>query len=217
MDSAERQGLAVGSIPDGPVLLEVGDLAPEVLRALQIAAAGGEIMLVDAGRPIGLLQLRLVRSAAAQEAFESGTVPRPGPGPVTVVATAMALSNAARRRLSDELGDDFIVVDFTKAPNSAEVLLAPAVSPQLLSYFRAQFPEARIIVTEIEDDELGVSYSGPVSRLLEAGASAYLPPRPVAAVAAGLRSHLAREAQPAVDAAHRVTDALTAAPEPASE
>jgi hypothetical protein len=35
-------------------------------------------------------------------------------------------------------------------------------------------PGARIVVAEIDDDELGISYRGPVRRLLDAGAEAYL-------------------------------------------
>ncbi|GGL65847.1 hypothetical protein GCM10010129_06740 [Streptomyces fumigatiscleroticus] len=61
------------------------------------------------------------------------------------------------------------------APATADVLLVPPVSPQLIANLRSAFPEARVVVTEIEDDELGVSYHGPVRRLLDAGAEAYLP------------------------------------------
>lgn len=56
------------------------------------------------------------------------------------------------------------------------MLLIPAVSPQLIGSLRARFPQARMIIAEIEDEELGVSYQGPVSRLLNAGADSYLPP-----------------------------------------
>ncbi len=60
------------------------------------------------------------------------------------------------------------------APTSADVLLIPAVSPQLIASLRERFPHAKMIIAEIEDDELGVSYRGPVSRLLDAGADSYL-------------------------------------------
>ncbi|WP_239514326.1 hypothetical protein [Streptosporangium sp. 'caverna'] len=94
---------------------------------------------------------------------------------VTVVATAMKLSKAARMSLSTQLGADYIVLDMHAAPATADVLLAPAASPQLIARLRSIFPEARVIITEIEDPELGVSYQGPVQRLLNAGADAYLP------------------------------------------
>lgn len=67
---------------------------------------------------------------------------------------------------------------------------------------RAQFPDARVIITEIDDEELGVSYSGPVSRLLDAGATAYLPPRPVSAIASMVRDVLTGD-----DAPQRLTSA----------
>ncbi|OUC95881.1 hypothetical protein CA984_17060 [Streptosporangium minutum] len=94
---------------------------------------------------------------------------------VTVVATAMKLSAAARMSLSTQLGADYVVLDMHAAPATADVLLAPPGSPQLIASLRSMFPKARVIVTEIEDHELGVDYHGPVRRLLNAGADAYLP------------------------------------------
>ncbi|MEV4251267.1 hypothetical protein AB0J63_48755 [Streptosporangium canum] len=94
---------------------------------------------------------------------------------VTVVATAMKLSKAARMSLSTQLGADYIVLDMHAAPATADVLLAPPGSPQLIASLRSMFPKARVIITEIEDHELGVNYQGPVRRLLNAGADAYLP------------------------------------------
>lgn len=94
---------------------------------------------------------------------------------VTVVATAMKLSKAARMSLSTQLGADYIVLDMLAAPATADVLLAPPGSPQLIASLRSMFPKARIVITEIEDHELGVTYQGPVRRLLNAGADAYLP------------------------------------------
>ncbi|MEV4067427.1 hypothetical protein [Nonomuraea dietziae] len=95
---------------------------------------------------------------------------------VTVVVTAMALSKKARVALSTQLGADYVVLDMHAAPATADVLLVPAGSPQLIGALRSMFPKARVVVTEIEDPELGVRYHGPVRRLLDAGADAYLPP-----------------------------------------
>ncbi len=117
-----------------------------------------------------------------------------------VVATATKLSKAARQRLSDELGDGYVVLDLLRAPASADVVLTHPVSPQLLGSLRGMFPQARIIVTEIEDDELGVSAPGPVSRLLDAGASAYLPPRPLREVAANVHAYLTGSGAPQLTA-----------------
>lgn len=93
---------------------------------------------------------------------------------VIVVATAMKLSESARASLSAELGTDYIVLDMHRAPRTADVLLVPPVSPQLIGSLRSMFPKARVILAEIEDAELGVSYQGPVRRLLDAGAETYL-------------------------------------------
>jgi len=93
---------------------------------------------------------------------------------VAVVATAMALSSSARASLSEQLGPHYIVLDMNSAPTSADVLLIPAASPQLIGILRERFPHAKMIIAEIEDEEFGVSYRGPVSRLLDAGADSYL-------------------------------------------
>jgi hypothetical protein len=131
---------------------------------------------------------------------DDGGGPERVPEGVMVVATATKLSKAARQRLSDELGDGYIVLDLLRAPTSADVVLTHPVSPQLLGSLRGMFPEARIIVTEIEDDELGVSAPGPVSRLLDAGASAYLPPRPLREVAANVHAYLTGSGAPQLTA-----------------
>ena len=68
----------------------------------------------------------------------------------------MRLSEVARRRLSDEFGADYIVLDLHEAPTTTDVLLTHPVSPQLLGMLRHQFPSARVLITEIEDEELGI-------------------------------------------------------------
>ena len=86
----------------------------------------------------------------------------------------MKLSASARRSLSDELGADYIVLDLYAAPKTADVVLVPPVSPQLIGSLRAMFPKARVIVAELEDAELGISYEGPLRRMLDAGVDNYL-------------------------------------------
>lgn len=93
---------------------------------------------------------------------------------VTVVATAMKLSATARRALAAELGPNYVVLDMRAAPASADVVLLPPCSPQLVGNIRSVFPEARVIVTEIDDPEIGISYQGPIRRTLDAGAETYL-------------------------------------------
>ena len=193
----------------GTVSMDLEGLPPDVRAAVEAAMAGAAITITRAGEPVGWLEFR---PSTVEGVVVDGPA-RPTPAPpipdgVTVVATTMTLSDAARRRLSDELGSDYIVLDFTEAPTSADVLLTHPTSPQLLGILQQQFPHARVVVTEIEDEELGVHYSGPVSRLLEAGASVYLPPRPVAELAANVHAFLTQGGPPALEAARPATRLL---------
>src|SRR4051794_28863698 len=194
--------------------LDVEALPPDVRAWVERAIAGEGIVVQRSGVAIGSLEFR---SDVLQ-----GTVVEPPPDPapaaapagVTVIATAMKLSDAARRRLSDGLGDDYVVVDIHQAPPSTDVLLTHPVSPQLLGILRHQFPEARVVITEIEDEELGVRFSGPVSRLLDAGASAYLPPRPIAELAANVHAYLTQGGGPALGPGEPALSSLPGPPPP---
>jgi hypothetical protein len=173
---------------------------------------GAEITLVSGDRELGQLVFRpSVLEGVVLPEPRSSTSEVKTPEGVTVVATAMKLSDSARRRLSDEFGSDYIVLDLHDAPPTADVLLINPVSPQLLNVLRGSFPEARLIITEIEDDELEVRYQGPVGRLLDAGASAYLPPRPVGEVATAVHAYLTQQSPPALEAADRTASQLPSA------
>ena len=184
------------------VQLVMEALPPDVAAALEAAMAGDEVTLIRSGCPIGSLEFRsAVLEGAVVEAPAQHGPAASAPEGVTVVATAMRLSAAARRRLSDEFGADYIVVDMHEAPETTDVLLTHPVSTQLLGLLKRQFPQARVVIAEIEDEELGVSYRGPVSRLLDAGASAYLPPRPIAELAANVHTFLTRGQEPMLGSA----------------
>ncbi len=96
----------------------------------------------------------------------------PAPG-VKVVTTALPLKPAARDRLSEQLGPGFIVVDMKQASASADVVIAPVVSPQLIGILKSKFPQARLVLCELQDFELGISQTGPVQRAMDAGADSY--------------------------------------------
>jgi hypothetical protein len=153
---------------------------PEDVVALIDALEPGENLIVTRdgesiatiSSTIDVLQGAIVDRDTPEEANDQPPIDYDN---VTVVATAMKLSKAARMSLSTQLGADYIVLDMLAAPTTADVLLAPAGSPQLIASLRSMFPKARVIITEIEDHELGVNYQGPVQRLLNAGADAYLP------------------------------------------
>jgi hypothetical protein len=195
--------------------LDVEELPADVSAALEEAIAGHGVTLHRSGVPIGSLEFRsnLLEGTVIERASE----PLPAasvPDGVTVIATAMRLSDTARRRLSDEFGADYIVLDLNEAPTSADVLLTHPVSPQLLGILRHQFPDARVLITEIDDEELGVRYTGPVSRLLDAGASAYLPPRPIAELAANVHAYLTQGGPPLLESGTPPAESLPPQIEP---
>jgi hypothetical protein len=197
-----------------PPALELDALPVEVRRAVEAAMTGAELRVRRRGRDVGSLTFRAAVLEGVVLAAPRTPAPEVAvPDGVTVVATAMRLSPIARTRLGDELGPDYAVFDLHDAPASTDVLLVNAVSPQLLSRLQDRFPRARVLVTEIEDDELGVAYAGPVGRLMDAGAAAYLPPRDLGGVAAGVHAYLGRSGHGALTGAGRAAgpalDAIT--------
>ncbi|WP_217707110.1 hypothetical protein [Nonomuraea rhodomycinica] len=156
------------------------DLPEDLVALIDALEPGEELLITRDGESIAALSSTVrvlhgtvVDPVTAEQADEPPAIDYDD---VTVVATAMKLSASARVSLSAQLGSDYVVLDMHAAPTTADVLLTPPVSPQLIASLRSMFPQARVIVTEIEDDELGVDYYGPVRRLLDAGAQAYLPP-----------------------------------------
>ena len=115
--------------------------------ALEADIDGDDITLTRSGRPIGSLEFR---SIALEGTVIDGPAqpasPTPIPDGVTVVATAMALSDTARRRLSDEFGADYIVRDVTEAPTSTDVLLTRCF--EALRHQLAQQSEERLAAGE---------------------------------------------------------------------
>ncbi|MFB9891066.1 hypothetical protein [Planobispora takensis] len=160
--------------------IDVARLPEDVVALIDALGPGENLVVTRDGASIAtisstvdVVQGAIVDRDASDGANDQEPIDYDG---VTVVATAMKLSTAARVALSDRLGADYVVLDMHAAPETTDVLLVPPVSPQLIVMLRSKFPKARVIVTEIEDQELGVQYSGPVRRLLDAGAEAYLPP-----------------------------------------
>jgi len=86
--------------------------------------------------------------------------------------TALPLKRTARARLAELLGAR--VVDVRDPIDRADVVLTPSCSPQLIGAMQRKYPGARIIVVELDDWEFGYEVSGPVKRILRAGADAYV-------------------------------------------
>jgi hypothetical protein len=172
--------------------LDLTEVPPEVRTAIEAILAKGEVDVVRSGEPVGTLAFRsaVLEGVLLPPAEESSPDRVREPEGVKVVVTTMRMSDAARTRLSDAFGDSYLVVDFADAPSTADVLLSHPVSTQLINRWTVMFPRARILVTEILDEELGLDVRGPVGRLLDAGAHAYLPRRPVEQLAHNVHGYL---------------------------
>ena len=104
--------------------------------ALEAAMDDAEVLLIQDGAEVGrvVVQPSVLEGIVLPDLYrdaDAGSThdPEPVPDGVTVVATAMRLSRKARARLSEELGDDYIVMDLGDAPDSADVLLIPRSHP----------------------------------------------------------------------------------------
>jgi hypothetical protein len=92
-------------------------------------------------------------------------------GPRRRIVAALALTPEARAALGEQSGAE--IIDIRDADGGEELILAPAVSRQLLDKLRRAFPRARLLVVEVEDEACGAVFVGPVLRTLRAGADGY--------------------------------------------
>lgn len=90
-----------------------------------------------------------------------------------IVVAAVPLKRRAREFLSGQLGDGFELVDIRDAGEHADVVLCPPCSPQAITRLTGAFPDARLVVMELQDLAHGIDIRGPVGRALDAGAAAY--------------------------------------------
>jgi hypothetical protein len=151
--------------------IDVADLPEEVVALIDALGADEDLVITRNGRSIATIDRTY--GVFTPDALSDDT-DHPPYDDVTVVATAMELSDEVRAALSAALGSDYIVLDLHAAPVSTDVLLVPPVSPQLVGNLRSMFPKARVVVAEFEDPDLGVSFRGPLRRLIDAGADTYL-------------------------------------------
>lgn len=88
------------------------------------------------------------------------------------IVTALPLRKRARERLALLLGAR--VVDVRDPCDDPHMVLTPSCSPQLIGALRRKYPGARVVIVELDDWDLDIEIRGPVKRLLNAGADAYL-------------------------------------------
>lgn len=93
------------------------------------------------------------------------------PARPTVMA-ALPLVPAARHELGELLGAT--VVDIREPVEHPDVVITPACSPQLIGALKERFHGAPVVIVELSDDEFDIDLTGPVTRVLDGGADAYV-------------------------------------------
>ena len=88
------------------------------------------------------------------------------------IVTALPLKKAARQKLARLL--DARVLDVREQFDEVDMVLTPACSPQLIGALKRKYPGARVVIVELDDWDLDIQLSGPVKRVLRAGADAYV-------------------------------------------
>jgi hypothetical protein len=88
------------------------------------------------------------------------------------VVTALPLKKVARERLAQLLNAR--VIDIRDPFDAVDVVLTPACSPQLIGALRSKYVGARVVIVELDDWDLDIDLGGPVKRLVQAGADAYV-------------------------------------------
>jgi DNA-binding NarL/FixJ family response regulator len=93
-------------------------------------------------------------------------------GPKRVVVT-FPLPAKAWAQLAETLGDGVELVEIRSADGEEDAVLVPSTSRQLIAKLSNAFPQAAVIVVEVEDHDHGVRLGGQVMRTLDAGADGY--------------------------------------------
>jgi len=130
------------------IRIDLAGLPRELAVLVENLRPGEAVTLVRDGSPVASITA-VEQVADHREGVE-----------VTVVATAMQLSAAARARLLAKLGGAYVVLDMHAAPATADVLIVPPVSPQLIGGPRSQFPRARIIVARSRIPSSASAFAG---------------------------------------------------------
>ena len=95
------------------------------------------------------------------------------------VVVTLPLSGSAAASLERAVGGSIQLVDVREADGSEGLVIVSSASRQLLGKLRDAFPDATMLVVEVEDEVHRVDLAGPVMRVLDAGAHGYLVARSV--------------------------------------
>lgn len=95
------------------------------------------------------------------------------------VVVTFPLSGSAAESLRRAVGGSIQVVDVREADGSEGLVIVSLASRQLIGKLRTAFPDATMLVVEVEDEVHRVDLAGPVMRALDAGAHGYLVARSV--------------------------------------
>jgi hypothetical protein len=107
------------------------------------------------------------------------------------VVVTFPLTNRQMSSLRAQLGLQFTIVDPSTAVR-ADIVICPPCSTRTIEKLRQQYPTAAILV--VEPDGRSGSLDAPVTRLLAAGAAAYLTDPSAAGLAAAVRAIVGRPA-----------------------
>ncbi|HET6663760.1 MAG TPA: hypothetical protein VFG94_05865 [Acidimicrobiales bacterium] len=95
------------------------------------------------------------------------------------VVVSFPLSRSAAESLQRSVGATIELVDIREADGTESLVVVSSVSRDLLGKLRTAFPEATVLVVEVEDATHRLDLGGPVMRALDAGAHGYLVARSV--------------------------------------
>lgn len=184
--------------------IDVSCLPEDVVALIEALRNGEDLVITRGDEPIASISpvptaataATAARPPAASAEPAEPNEPAVGYDRVTVVASALHMSADVRSLLASSLGEDYILLDFNAAPTTADVLLVPpGIGLTLLSGLRGRFARARVMVVEASDDALGMSSSGPVRRLMDAGVETYLVTSTLPSLAAQLEQAVTHPAQ----------------------
>ncbi len=123
------------------------------------------------------------------------------------IVTALPLKRDARERLAELLGAH--VVDMRASCEHPDLVLTPACSPQLIGSLRRRYHGARVVVVELDDWEFDIHLTGPVKRILESGAAAYVLADSIDELAAKITAAPPTPDTSSAPAVHELTSAST--------